>query len=57
MSEDTISATAKTHGMDRTRVDADWPPLTLAEARALLDEFLGCGEAVQILSVSPRPFS
>jgi hypothetical protein len=43
--------------MDRTRVEADWLPLTLAEVRALLAEFPGCGEPIEILSVSPRPFS
>jgi len=52
-----ISTVAKTHGMDRTRVEADWLPLTLAEVRALLAEFPGCGEPIEILSVSPRPFS
>ena len=50
-------STAKTHGMDKTRVEPDWPPLKLAEARALLAEFPGCGEPLRILSVSPRPFS
>jgi Ser/Thr protein kinase RdoA (MazF antagonist) len=43
--------------MDGALVEADWPPLTLAEARALLSEFPECGEAIEILSVSPRPFS
>jgi Ser/Thr protein kinase RdoA (MazF antagonist) len=52
-----MSATAKTHGMDGTLVEPDWPPLTLAEVRALLGRFPGCGEPIQILSVSPRPFS
>ena len=52
-----MSTTAKTHGMDRTRVEADWLPLTLDEVRALLAEFPSCGEPIKILSVSPRPFS
>ena len=52
-----MSATVKAHGMDGTLVDPDWPPLNLAEARALLSEFPACGEAAEILSVSPRPFS
>jgi Ser/Thr protein kinase RdoA (MazF antagonist) len=52
-----MSTTAKAHGMDGTLVEADWPPLTLAEVRALLDDFPNCGEAIEILSVSPRPFS
>jgi Ser/Thr protein kinase RdoA (MazF antagonist) len=52
-----MSTTATTHGLDGTLVDADWPPLTLADVRALLAQFPACGEAVEILSVSPRPFS
>ena len=52
-----MSTPAKAHGMDGTLAEADWPPLTLAEARALLADFPGCGEPIEILSVSPRPFS
>jgi Ser/Thr protein kinase RdoA (MazF antagonist) len=52
-----MSTTAKAHGMDGTLVEADWSPLTLTEARALLADFPGCGEPIEILSVSPRPFS
>ena len=52
-----MSTTAKAHGMDGTLVEADWPSLTLAEVRALLADFSNCGEAMEILSVSPRPFS
>jgi Ser/Thr protein kinase RdoA (MazF antagonist) len=52
-----MSATVKAHGLDGTLVDPDWPPLNLAELRALLSEFPACGEATEILSVSPRPFS
>ncbi len=52
-----MSRTAKAHGMDGTLVEPDWPPLTLAEVRALLSRFPGCGEPIRILSVSPRPFS
>jgi Ser/Thr protein kinase RdoA (MazF antagonist) len=43
--------------MEGRLVEPDWPPLALAEVRALLREFSGCGEPVEILSVSPRPFS
>jgi Ser/Thr protein kinase RdoA (MazF antagonist) len=43
--------------MDGKLVEPDWAPLTLDEARALLTEFPGCGEPIEILSVSPRPFS
>jgi len=52
-----MSATSKAHGMDGTLVDPDWAPLTLNEVRALLMQFPGCGEPIEILSVSPRPFS
>jgi Ser/Thr protein kinase RdoA (MazF antagonist) len=52
-----MSTTAKAHGMDGRLVEADWPSLTLAEVRALLADFPNCGEAIEILSVSPRPFS
>ncbi|HUX45736.1 MAG TPA: phosphotransferase [Terracidiphilus sp.] len=52
-----MSAEAKTHGMDGTLVEPDWPPLTLEEVRSLLADYSGCGDPVTILSVSPRPFS
>jgi len=52
-----LSTTAKAHGMDGTLVEADWPPLTLDEVRALLKQYPDCGEPFEILSVSPRPFS
>lgn len=38
-------------------VEPDWPPLTLGEARDVLAGFPGFGEPIEILSVSPRPFS
>jgi Ser/Thr protein kinase RdoA (MazF antagonist) len=43
--------------MDKTRVEPDWLPLRLEEVRALLARYEGCGEPVEIRSVSPRPFS
>jgi Ser/Thr protein kinase RdoA (MazF antagonist) len=43
--------------MDGTLVPPDWPPLTLDEVRALLDEFPALGRPERILTVSPRPFS
>lgn len=43
--------------MDGTLVEPDWPPLILDEVRAILAQFPECGEPVEILSVSPRPFS
>ncbi len=52
-----MSTTPKTHGLDGTLVEPDWPPLTLDEVRVLLAQFPGCGEPLEILSVSPRPFS
>ena len=52
-----MNTTAKAHGMDGALVEPDWPPLTLDEVRALLSGFPGCGEPIEILTVSPRPFS
>jgi len=49
--------TVKTHGMDKTRVAPDWTPLQLDEVRALLCQFEDYGEPIEILSISPRPFS
>jgi Ser/Thr protein kinase RdoA (MazF antagonist) len=47
----------KSHGLDGTLVDPDWPSLTLNELRPLLARFPDLGEPTQILSASPRPFS
>jgi len=52
-----MTASVTTHGMDGTLVEPDWPPLTLAELHALLEQFPAFGEPIEILSVSPRPFS
>ncbi|MFZ0746783.1 MAG: phosphotransferase [Terracidiphilus sp.] len=52
-----MSKVAKAHGMDGTLVEPDWPGLALDEVRALLSQFPNCGDPVEILSVSPRPFS
>jgi Ser/Thr protein kinase RdoA (MazF antagonist) len=52
-----MNATAKTHAMDGTLAEPDWAPLTIEEVRALLRRFPECGDAGEILSVSPRPFS
>lgn len=52
-----MSTAVKAHGMDGTLVEPDWPPLALDEVRALLGLFPACGEAIEILSMSPRPFS
>ena len=45
-----------THGLDGSLVEADWPAITLQEARQLLALY-PCGDPLRILSVSPRPFS
>jgi Ser/Thr protein kinase RdoA (MazF antagonist) len=52
-----MTTTAMAHGLDGTLVKPDWPPLTLDEVRKLLSDFPGCGQPMEILSVSPRPFS
>ncbi|MGO9434900.1 MAG: phosphotransferase enzyme family protein [Terracidiphilus sp.] len=52
-----MTASAKAHGMDGTLVAPDWPPLRLDEVRELLRQFPGRLEPIEILSVSPRPFS
>ncbi len=52
-----MSTTATAHGMDGRLVEPDWPPLALGEVRELLLMFPGSGEPIEILSVSPRPFS
>jgi Ser/Thr protein kinase RdoA (MazF antagonist) len=52
-----MNAAAKAHGMDGGLVEPDWAPLALDEVRALLEQFPGCGEPMEILTVSPRPFS
>jgi len=57
MHEEMTDPAVKAHGMDGGLVPPDWPPLTPDEVRALLREFPCAGELVEILSVSPRPFS
>jgi len=52
-----MGATGKAHGMNGTLVEPDWAPLTLAEVYLLLDQFPGLGDPIEILTVSPRPFS
>ncbi len=48
---------ASTHGMDGTLVAPDWPVLSLAELRALFKRFPALPVPIEILTVSPRPFS
>ena len=52
-----MRASQKVHGMDGTLVPPDWPPLTLAEVRALLSRFPALSEPIEIVSTSPRPLS
>ena len=52
-----MSAMATAHEMNNSRVKPDWPALRLEEVRALLAQFEGRSEPLEILSVSPRPFS
>lgn len=57
MSETAKAHGLKSHGLDGTLVDPDWPSLTLDEMRPILARFPDLGEPTQILSASPRPFS
>ena len=50
-------ATAVAHGMDGSLVEPDWPPLRADEVSGILRQFVECEGPVEILSVSPRPFS
>jgi Ser/Thr protein kinase RdoA (MazF antagonist) len=43
--------------MDGSLVEPDWAPLAMPEIRALLMHFPQYGSPLEILSVSPRPFS
>jgi Ser/Thr protein kinase RdoA (MazF antagonist) len=52
-----MSTAEKAHGLDGSLVDPDWPPLTLNEVSALLQEHFGQDGPIELLSVSPRPFS
>lgn len=51
------SETVKAHGLDGKLVEPDWPPLTIAELRPLLEEYPAAGEPLGILFASPRPLS
>jgi Ser/Thr protein kinase RdoA (MazF antagonist) len=52
-----MSTELTTHGLNGTLVAPDWAPLTLNEARSVVAQFPDAGNALRILSVSPRPFS
>jgi Ser/Thr protein kinase RdoA (MazF antagonist) len=57
MSETAKAHGPKSHGLDGTLVEPDWPSLTLDELRPILASFPELGEPTQILTASPRPFS
>ncbi|MGA8044280.1 MAG: phosphotransferase [Terracidiphilus sp.] len=52
-----MTESAKTHGMDGTLVEPDWPPLTEGEVREVLEQVAECEGPYAIETVSPRPFS
>ena len=52
-----MSNPAKTHGLDGTLVEPDWPPITTSEVRRVLAEYSESVEPCTIVSTSPRPFS
>jgi Ser/Thr protein kinase RdoA (MazF antagonist) len=52
-----MSATANAHGLDGKLVAPDWPPLTRDEVHNVLRHFDSLAGSVELLSVSPRPFS
>jgi Ser/Thr protein kinase RdoA (MazF antagonist) len=45
------------HGMDTHAVAADWPALTIAEVRAVLQHYPQTGTVEHLVWHSPRPFS
>ncbi len=51
------NSNAKSHGLNGTLVEPDWPPLQLDEVRAVLSQVPDARAPFEILSVSPRPFS
>ena len=52
-----MTASTKSHGLDGSLVEPDWPPLTLVELRPLLEQFPSLGYPLRIETASPRPFS
>jgi Ser/Thr protein kinase RdoA (MazF antagonist) len=54
---ESVNEAAKTHGLDGSLVEPDWPSLTLAELRSVLKSFPEAASPVTIVSTSPRPFS
>lgn len=52
-----MSMAAKAHGLDGALVEPDWPPLTLEELADLFALYPDLSDPIQLLTVSPRPFS
>lgn len=52
-----MNAAPTTHGLNHEWVRPDWTPLCFDEVHRILQDFPDCGEAMKILTVSPRPFS
>jgi Ser/Thr protein kinase RdoA (MazF antagonist) len=52
-----VKSEAITHGLDGSLVEPDWPALTLNQVCELLREYPSLGKPLQVLTVSPRPFS
>ncbi len=52
-----MTTEARVHGLDGGLTEPDWSPLTLDEVRAVLGQFPSVGDSMEIVTVSPRPFS
>ncbi len=52
-----MTTKTKAHGMDGLLVEADWPALTLDEVHLVLSNYASVYRPIEIVSVSPRPFS
>jgi Ser/Thr protein kinase RdoA (MazF antagonist) len=52
-----MSTALKAHGLDGSLVEPDWAPMAMPEVGKLLKHFPQCGNPLEFVSVSPRPFS
>lgn len=52
-----MTAEAKTHGLNGTLVEPDWPPIRDVEAASILAEYPALEGPCKVLTVSPRPLS
>jgi Ser/Thr protein kinase RdoA (MazF antagonist) len=57
MGKATLSTATKTHGLDGSLVEADWPPLSPDEIGSVLSRYPKLRGPFRIASVSPRPLS